>query len=399
MFSNKIVNIVFSVLVAIGLWVYVVGEINPETTGKYQDVPIRFINASVLAEDGLAIVDPGNAVVNVTLSGSRADMKGLKASEIDITADLSGLDKGENKIELNVSLPNDMKLQSISSENIRVTVESLITAEKPVQIQYTGTIPAGKEPGAIVILPPTVQVSGAESSIEKVKYVAAEVATTDIKDTPMELEANLQPMDKDGVPISYLFLSQEQVKVEVALMDIKTVPLQVNIIGDVPSGYILEDTLKPETITIKGSTEALSEIDNMTAAPIDISKEKASVNIPIQPILPAGIEVAIASANPTLQLTINPMTVKTFTYDAGSLTITGLATGLAVDLPTQSILLAVQSSAEISSGLVAGDFTLSLNLEGLKAGTQKVSILVETLKTGTAYSTTPKEIQINIREE
>jgi len=399
MFNNKIVNIIFSILVAIGLWVYVVGEVNPETTGKFQDVPVRFINASVLAEDGLALADPGNPMVTVVISGNRADMKGLTESEIDITADLSGLDKGENQIELVVSLPNDMKLQSISSGKVRVTIESLVTAEKPIQIQYEGTIPDGKEPGAISILPPTVQVSGATSSIEQVQYVKAVVSVGDLKVTPQELDAGLMPVDKDGKQIPYLFLSQKQVRIDVTLLDLKTVPLNVEITGSVPNGYILDSKTKPETITIKGTSDEISKIVSVAGAPMDISGQKSSVNIPIQLTLPEGIEVADASVNPTLELVINPVTIKTFTYDAGSLEIDGLSTGLAVDLPTQSILLTVQASADASVGLAANDFDLSLNLEGLKAGTHRIAILVETQKPGLAYSTTPKEIQIIIREE
>lgn len=399
MFNNKIVNIIFSILVAIGLWIYVVGEVNPETTGKFQDVPIRFINASVLAEEDLALTDPGSPAVTVVISGNRADMKGLTESEIDITADLAGLDKGENQIELIVSLPNDMKLQSISSSKIKVTIESLVTAEKPIQIKYQGSIPDGKEPGAISILPPTVKVSGALSSIEKVQYVEAVVSVEDIKPITQELEAGLIPVDKDGVPISYLFLSQEQVKIDVAMLDLKNVPLNVDVTGSVPNGYILDSKTKPETITIKGTSDEVSKIVSVAGAPIDISGIKASVDVPIQLTLPAGIEVANASANPTLQLVINPVTTKTFTYDAGSLTTKGLATGLAVDLPTQSILLSVQSSADDAQNLSARDFTLSLNLDGLKAGTYRVAILVDTQKTGLTYSAAPKEIQIIIREE
>ncbi len=399
MFNNKIVNIIFSILVAIGLWIYVVGEVNPETTGKFQDVPVRFINASVLAEEGLAVADPGNPTVTVVIAGNRADMKGLKVSDIDITADLSGLNKGENSIELKVSLPNEMKLQSISSGKVSVTIESLTTAEIPIQIQYEGTIPEGKEPGAISILPTTVQVSGAMSSIEKVEYVEALISVEDLKTTSQQLEAGLTPVDKDGKQVSYLFLSQKQVQIDVTLLELKTVPLTLEITGSVPNGYILESKIKPETITIKGTADEISKLISVAGAPIDISGERASVNIPIQLMLPPGMEVANASANPTLELEINPVTAKTFTYDAEDLTIKGLTAGLAVDLPTQSILLTVQSSADAAADLEAKDFVLSLNLEGLKVGTNRVVILVETQKNGLAYSTTPKEIQIMIREE
>jgi YbbR domain-containing protein len=399
MFNNKIVNIIFSILVSIGLWVYVVGEVNPETTEKFQDVPVRFINTSVLAEDGLALADPGNPTVTVVISGSRSDMKGLTESEIDIIADLSGLVKGENQIQLTVSLPNEMKLQSISSGKVRVTIESLVTAEKPIQIKYQGDIPEGKEPGAISILPSTVQVSGAVSSIEKVQYVKAVVSVDDLKAISQELEIDLIPVDKDDAKVSYLFLSQKQAIINVTLLELKTVPLNVEVTGSVPNGFVLDSKKIPETITIKGTSDEISKIVSVAGTTIDISGENASVEIPIQLTLPEGIEVANASANPTLSLVISPVTTKTYSYDVDSLTILGLSTGLVVDLPTQTVLLTVESSADAAEGLTAKDFTLSLNLEGLKAGTHKVIILVETQKAGLAYSTTPKEIQIIIREE
>ena len=399
MFNNKIVNIIFSILVAIGLWIYVVGEINPNTTGKFQDLPIRFVNATVLAEDHLALVDPGNPLVTVTVSGTRADMKNLDPSEIDITADLSGLQKGENQIKLTVSLPNDMKLQSISSNKVQVTVETMETAEVPIQIQYEGTIADGKEPGEITISPATVLVRGAASSIKKVQYVAAVISAAQINATPKELEAGLSPVDKNGKPVSFLFLSQEQAKVTVTLLELKTVPLSLTVNGNVPNGYILESKNQPDSITVKGTAEALSQVESISAEPMDISGETASVNLPIILTLPAGIEVSTVSVDLTLQLTITPVTVKTFKYNGGDLTLKGLAAGLAVDLPTQTIQIAVQSSAEISSGLVAKDFSLSLNLESLKAGTYRVPILVETSKTGFTYLTTPTDIQITIREE
>jgi YbbR domain-containing protein len=399
MFNNKIVNIIFSILVAIGLWVYVVGEINPETTGKYADVPVRFINAEVLADDGLALVDPGVQTVSVTISGTRADMKELRVSEIDVTADLSDLVEGENQVELAVSLPNDMKVQSISNKRVKVTIEELVTAEKPIQIKYEGTIPEGKEPGAITITPASIQVSGAASAVAKVQHIAATIPVSDIKNTPSDLSATLKPEDKDGALLSYLFLSQGKANVRITLLDTKTVPLRLDVIGSVPDGYVLESKSQPETITIKGTAEALSDISVIFGEDIDLSDQQESAALPIQLTLPEGVEVANASLNPALELVISPVAVKTFTYDLGSLAINGLATGLTVDLPTQSILLTIQSSAEISSGLVSGDFALSLDLEGLKAGTHKVAILVETPKTGLVYKASPKEIQVVIREE
>lgn len=399
MFNNKIVNIIFSVLVAIGLWIYVVGEINPETTGKFADVPVRFVNAEVLAENGLALVDPGQQTVSMTILGTRADMKELNISEIDVTADLSDLVEGENNVALTVSLPNDMTVQDISNKRVKVTIETLVTVEKTVRVQYEGTMPEGKEPGAMTITPASIEISGAASTIAKVQHIAATIPIKNIKDTPSDLSASLKPVDKDGALLSYVFLSQGQANVRVTMLKLKTVPLRVDFVGSVPDGFVLESKNQPETITIKGTVDALSSIEAIYGNDIDLSDQKKSAVLPLQLNLPEGVEVADASLNPTLELVISPVADKTFTYDSSSLEIRGLATGLAVDLPDQSVLLSVQSSVDIAAGLVSGDFTLSIDLEGLKAGTHKVTILIDTTKTGLVYKASPKEIQVVIREE
>ena len=38
MFQNKTMNLIISLLLSVALWIYVVGEVNPETTKKYDGI-------------------------------------------------------------------------------------------------------------------------------------------------------------------------------------------------------------------------------------------------------------------------------------------------------------------------------------------------------------------------
>ena len=51
MLDNKKFNIVLSVLIAIGIWAYVIGETNPTDTKTYRDVPIQFLGEESLDEN------------------------------------------------------------------------------------------------------------------------------------------------------------------------------------------------------------------------------------------------------------------------------------------------------------------------------------------------------------
>ena len=49
MLSNKKFNIVLSLLIAVGLWAYVIGETNPQDTRTFRDIPIQLITAGLMA--------------------------------------------------------------------------------------------------------------------------------------------------------------------------------------------------------------------------------------------------------------------------------------------------------------------------------------------------------------
>jgi YbbR domain-containing protein len=316
-----------------------------------------------------------------------------------VTADLSGLKKGENTVHLSVSLPDNVNLKSISDGTIKVTIEDLVSVEKPVQVKYVGTISDGEEPGGVTISPETVVVSGAESTVDDVKYVAASVDVDDIAALSKTLDATLEPVDKDGEVLSYLTLSQDQVQVDVAMLVTKTVPLELDITGSVPSGYTLDSKDYPETITIKGAANAVKDIDSITGDAIDISDLTDSTKINIQLNLPTGIEVTWDSEDPVLKLVISAASSQTFTYDSGDLTLKGLDTGLTSDVASTSITLTVKSTTESLSDISADDFTLSLDLSDLAAGTHKVPITVTTQLSDVTYTVSPEKIKVTLSEE
>ena len=53
MLNNKKFNIVLSLIIAVGLWAYVIGETNPTDTRTFRDIPITFVNGEVLANSNL----------------------------------------------------------------------------------------------------------------------------------------------------------------------------------------------------------------------------------------------------------------------------------------------------------------------------------------------------------
>ena len=124
MLNNKKFNIVLSLIIAVGLWAYVIGETNPTDTRTFRDIPITFVNGEVLANSNLAVLEASADTMNVTLSGTRSNIN--KISEKDITAvvDLADAAKGTNELKINVRVPDNVEIEDKSINKVTVVVEN-----------------------------------------------------------------------------------------------------------------------------------------------------------------------------------------------------------------------------------------------------------------------------------
>ena len=175
MLQNKKFTIFLSIVIALLLWVYVIGEVNPTTTKKFENIPVKLLNTENLASKGLVVLDNQNLTVNLTVEGKRADVLSAGLEDLLVTADLFGHGMGENYISLNVELPNGLTLISSEPAKLKLFIDELITADRPVILRHVGEAPEGMEPGQIAMDPETVEINGARTLVEQVAYVGADL--------------------------------------------------------------------------------------------------------------------------------------------------------------------------------------------------------------------------------
>lgn len=70
--KSKIPALLLSLAVALGLWLYVVTNVSPESEQSYTGIPVVFENENSLLDRGLMLVSGEDATVAVRLYGSRA---------------------------------------------------------------------------------------------------------------------------------------------------------------------------------------------------------------------------------------------------------------------------------------------------------------------------------------
>lgn len=126
MFRNRKFLMFISFLVAICLWVYVMGNVDPETTLKMSEVKVEMQGTDVLDNAGLKAKMIGPKVVSVTLEGKRSQVNETKKKGVEAYIDVSTCDYGMNETGINIRLPEGVTgvtVESVSAETAKFKVK------------------------------------------------------------------------------------------------------------------------------------------------------------------------------------------------------------------------------------------------------------------------------------
>jgi len=161
----------FSLLLAISLWFFVMGE--REAEFSFSEVPLVLLNKS----DDLIITTQTADSVSLRVRGSRGILATLSSSSIKAMINLEGVRAGtttfRNLVD-KVKLPNGVKVTAISPADLSVTVEPLVTKIVPVQLTTKGILKEGYEISRISVIPEFVEVQLAKSEADELEKVVTE---------------------------------------------------------------------------------------------------------------------------------------------------------------------------------------------------------------------------------
>jgi YbbR domain-containing protein len=272
----------FSLLLAITLWFFVMGEKKAEFS--FANVPIVLINKPA----DLVVADQTAQSVNVRISGSRSIVATLSSDTIKAFIDLDGARPGKTSYKNiidTIKIPNGTKITSISPAELSITLESTVTKHVPVHLNLVEEPQEGYEITRIAMQPESVEVRLALSEAEKVQKVITEpLYLSGVKeDIERELTLVLPGLD---LPRS---LSRKKVKVSLSISE----KIIEKTLSGIPVGVIntpYRTRVTPTTIQMKVTcpyrlAEGLSEDDISASIDLEGVKpgkylKKADVKLP-----------------------------------------------------------------------------------------------------------------------
>lgn len=273
-FGNDSILKIFSFVIALIIWFYIIVVLDPAVEISVRDVPIRYVQQNALLEQGLSIVGESRETVEVRLKGSRKRLVNIYAENILATVDLSSVTKaGEHSLPINISAPYDyLEVVNKKPYTVDITVDKLVEEKRNIRIKTNGNPEAGFIAGNAETNPKTVLLKGAASVISDISDVRISLditnASRDINTVAViELvDSKGNVIDETGELFELVSLDISKAEVFCPIMRLKTVPIKADLGFEVPEGTSV--AVQPNTITIYGYAEDIEGIEEIKTAPI-----------------------------------------------------------------------------------------------------------------------------------
>ncbi len=384
--KNKVVTALLSVLIAFGLWSYVMVVVNPEFENTYYDVPVVLGGQSALEERSLMIISNKEFTVDLTLSGNRTDLNKLSSMNITLLADLSRItEPGTHLLHYSVSFPGVTQSGTIHTvsqnpQQIEITVVERSKKDIPVKVNYTGTLPDGytADRQNVVLDHSTVTVSGPKHVIEQIDHARI---TVDLDNRNQTINGIYRHTlcDENGTPIadaSDVTVNVSDIRATIPISRIKEIPLRLNII---PGGGVSESnatiTLDRTSITVSGSETALENLNELLLGTIDLGKLMESTSLSFNVVLPDGVMNVTGVTTVHVQIDLPQMTVRNYT--ASIFETVNVPSGVAVSLQTEQLIVKIRGPVDMLELLQPENIVVVVDCSDAQPGSGTYPVTVQ----------------------
>lgn len=154
--------------IAVALWLAIAVD-EREARGQ------RAVTASVTynSPEDLVLLDPIQQL-QVLLSGPESQISTLDPRQVSVRVDLSEVNPGAHTLSLgpdDVSLPPNLRVESITPNQVRVEIDRRETKQLRVEPTFTGEPAAGAVLGQVTVVPAEVVVEGPASRLTGVDHL------------------------------------------------------------------------------------------------------------------------------------------------------------------------------------------------------------------------------------
>jgi YbbR domain-containing protein len=291
--ASNVGLLLLSLGLALLIWMVAVREENPIDERWFTTpIPIEFQNRP----EDMELYNPSQTNVNVAVRAPVSVLEDLQLEDFEAVVDLSGLEEGEHRLPVTVSVDREPALvRDVQPQSISLYLESMVEREVPVDVRLTGSTAVGYVSRRHTIEPLTVTVRGPDSFVAQVVGVSGEISVEGARND-VEREVALQPVDVDGEVVSNVELEPSRVSVVVPVeqlsgySDLGVVP---TIEGEPAPGYRVSSIeVEPSAVKVYGRREVIEALSGVIRTePLSIEGAQQDIEEEVLLDVPQGISL------------------------------------------------------------------------------------------------------------
>lgn len=377
--NNKAMSALLAIVIAFGLWLYVITVEKPESDKTFHNIPVVLQNEDLLAERNLMLVSGAEPVATVKLMGSRTNLNNINGANLTLAADLSSIrEAGEYALNYSVITPSNVPNNAVSvveknPEQVIVTVAKRAEKYVPVQVDWDGAAPEGYliDKTNAVLDPAQVWVSGPKDVVDRIDHA---VITVDCQDRTESFAANYTYtlVDRTGEPLDVKLVETNtvEVRLQVRISQTKVLPLKLKVTsGGGATERNSEIKIDPLSITVTGSETALEELDELIIGSINLAEIAEDTTLKYEIELPEGVRNE--SGIHTATVTIAFPELEKRTLEIHEIKMINVPQGMVGEVGTKALSITVRGPAEQVQALEESDITVSVDMKEVN-GTETV---------------------------
>ena len=379
--KRKIIYGLLAALVSFGLWMYVVTVVNPEWEDTFYNIPVVLENEEILQERGLMLISEEAPKVTLRLSGNRADMINLNASNITLRADLSRIySAGEQSLGYSIIYPdgvpnNAFEIISQTPQQITLSVAERTSKDVDVQVVFNGNVPeqyiAFKDEAVLDYA--KIAVAGPADIVNKIAMAKVEVDLENQKET-FSQQYSYVFCDAEGnvIESDWLTTNTQQVQYKLKIQQWKDITLRVDVIDGGGLTQAQSVPVTTDTIRVAGSEKQLADLgDELVIGTINLGEilKNEVLSFPIE--LPEGITNLSEQDSMDVEVKVELPGITTKTLEVTRFEEVDVPAGMQVTLTAKKIKVTVRGPKELLNRITEKDLVIKVYFTGAQAGTDQ----------------------------
>lgn len=372
--GRNLSTMLLSFILALIVWGSAVTSADPNQERVYL-IPIEIIGQ----ETNVEIMNEVPEQMTMTLFAPITILDEINSENSNLRAwiDLSGLDRGSHTLEVQYSLPADirpLRLVEVSPKSVEISIEQLVSKTLPINREVLGEPALGYQLGGVTWSAEEVIVSGHMFEVEKVVSVEAKLDVAG-ETEDIQKSITLRPLNENNNLVTGVTLTPERINVTQTVTlqgGYRNMVVRVVTVGQVAEGYRQTNiTVSPPNVLVfSPDVEMIKGLPGFVETEeLDISGGVDDIETILSLNLPEGVSV-IGDPNVLVQVGIAAI------YGSISLTrpveLIGVLPGLVATVSPDILEIIVYGPMPMLPSLTDVDVRVVVDLTGLDEGVYQI---------------------------